>query len=251
MLYRGACIDTHIDLISATCCGCQGYLHSSPEYGMKRLLSEEMGDIYQLSHVFRDGELGERHHPEFTMVEWYRMGVSFEAMIQETLDFVRLFLAVTTSEEFTYREIFEAFTGHSPEEIEDHDAALAFTIEPQLGKEKLTVIKDFPPEKAALAKTRWNGKEFVAERFEIYYQGIELANGYHELTDPMEQRRRLEASNAERQRLGKSQYPLDEQFLKSLEKGIGDCCGVAVGFDRLMMIRHQVKDIREVLPFTW
>lgn len=266
ILSREASVDAHIDVISTH----DGhFLHTSPEYGMKRLLAEGMGDIYQLSHVFRDGEMGEKHNPEFMMAEWYRVGVSFEEIIEETLDFIRLFLGNLPSTKLSYREAFQNYTGidytivseqELVEYLEGHDiqvhekeknsllnVILGLIIEPNLVD--LSVLIHYPATQAALAQTTWNGDEHVSERFEIYYQGMELANGYHELTDPIEQRRRLVEANHQREKMGKQRLPLDENFLQALEKGLPDCCGVAVGFDRLMMLRHNRQDIRDVIPF--
>ena len=128
---------------------------------------------------------------------------------------------------------------------------VSFAIEPLLGKNELFVLKYFPATQAALSQVKQLDDESVAERFEIYYQGIELANGYHELVDPKEQRKRLALSNQKRICLGKSSLPIDEHFLCALEKGIPDSCGVAVGFDRLMMLRHKKDHISDVIPFSW
>ena len=137
----------------------------------------------------------------------------------------------------------------------DKDTILSFLlseiIEPKLGKDHLFILTDYPASQAALAKTYQQEGNFVAERFEIYYRGYELCNGYHELTDAKEQRRRFEEANIERVAQGKRSLPIDEAFLEALERGIGDCCGVAVGFDRLMMLRHGVDTIESVMPFTW
>jgi lysyl-tRNA synthetase class 2 len=244
-------IDLHIDLIGANACGKKGYLHSSPEYGMRRLLSEGIGDIYQLSHVFRDSECGSRHNPEFTMCEWYRLGFTLDELMLETLDFIRLFLNVSEQEVLTYEEAFLKYAGKRPNEVEDQDHTLAFEIEPKIGRGKFTIIKDFPREQAALSRIEWNGSEYVAKRFEIFYQGMELANGYHELIDGDEQEMRLLASNQERKKIGKEEYPLDHAFLNALKQGLPDSCGVAVGFDRLMMLKNGAEHISEVIPFAW
>ena len=248
ILSRSASVDVHIDLVNAVCCGKQAFLHSSPEYGMKRLLAMGIGDIYQISHVFRDGERGERHTVEFTMAEWYRINFSFQQMIDETVEFIRLFLdqLPATPEIFSYQELFLYYTGKYPSTVEERDAVYAFEVEPNLGKQVLTVVNGFPPEQAALSAI---GADGLAERFEVYYQGIELANGYHELTDPLEQQRRLVEANVERKKLGKQVLPIDEDLFQALAQGIPDCCGVAVGFDRLMMLRHQVEEIREISSF--
>lgn len=241
-----ASVDVQIDLIEARCMGKKAFLHSSPEYGMKRLLAEGIGDIYQISHVFREGERGERHNPEFTMVEWYRCGFPFERMIEETLAFISLFFQSDESsfERLGYREAFLRYLGYYPDSIEERDRLFAFEIEPNL---EATVIFAFPPEQAALSRIE-NG---TALRFEVFYKGIELANGYHELTDVGEQKKRFERNNRQRLAFGKEAYPIDTLFLKALEEGMPDCCGVAVGFDRLMMLRHDAQAIDEVIPFTW
>lgn len=251
MLSTTGPVDCHIDLVQATCCGKPSFLHSSPEYGMKRLLAQGCGDIYQLSHVFRDGEFGDRHNPEFTMVEWYRLGYSFDAMIQETIDLIHLFLPGASVEFLSYRDAFEKIGGKPYTQVQERDAFFAFEIEPHLGKEGLTVLTGFPPSEAMLSQVSFNGKEMVAERFEIFFHAMELANGYHELTDPQEQERRLIEANAKRHALGKSAYPIDRRFLESLRSGIPDCCGVAVGFDRLMMLMNEESEIHNVMALSW
>lgn len=278
LLNQFACIDAHIDLIAATYSKSEvRYLHSSPEYGMKRLLAEGIGDIYQLAHVFRDGELSYKHNPEFMMAEWYRIGFTLEQMIQETADFIRLFLGNLRLQTIHYRALFIKETGidsckasakelfdyikkegisYYPEiESEGKDALLNLIlgskIEPSLGKEELTVLAYYPASQAALAKRNVIEGEEVAERFEIYYQGIELANGYHELGDSKEQSLRLDEANAHRIELNKLPLPIDHLFIEALRKGLPDCCGVAVGFDRLMMLRQKQTDIAEVLSWGW
>jgi lysyl-tRNA synthetase class 2 len=278
LLTSGASVDVHIDLIPAIYNGNETrYLHSSPEYGMKRLLASGMGDIYQLAHVFRDGEWGARHNPEFMMAEWYRLNIDLKTMIQETVDFIRLFLGTLPYSIISYRELFEKQTGLdyvllSEQDLFDYiqttdipfypsvanegkdsllNLILGHRIEPQLGQNELTVLTDYPASQASLAKKRWNGPEEVADRFEIYYKGIELANGYHELTNASEQRNRLNEANDTRISMKKGSLPIDEKFLTALERGLPDCCGVAVGFDRLMMLRHHQTNIAEVLSWGW
>lgn len=278
ILSRQASIDTHIDLIRALYQGEDScYLHSSPEFGMKRLLAEGSGDIYQLSHVFRDGEWSSKHNPEFTMTEWYRIGFSFEQMIDETIQFIRLFLGNLSYEIVSYRDIFLKITGidyvktseqdlfeyiqrtgisfypHILQEGKDAllNLILASQVEEKLGQGQLSVLAYYPATQAALARKQWRGVEEVAERFEVYFQGVELANGYHELTDAREQRERFHESNKVRKTLNKSPLPIDNNFLQALEKGLPDCCGVAVGFDRLMMLRQQQKNIADVITWGW
>lgn len=280
MLSAAAPIDLHIDVMKVSLKNNQtGYLHTSPEYAMKRLIASGIGDIYQIGHTFRDGEIGPLHNPEFTMVEWYRLGIPFDQMIAETLDFIRLFLGSSMPQQtMTYRQTLLHYlnidynTATLPELLAcaksrgldlpadaatwDRDTLLqllvSFIIEPHLGIDELFVLKYFPSSQAALSKTlRLPDGESVACRFEVYYKGIELANGYHELTDAIEQKRRLEASNAARLQAGKDALKIDEKFIEALRSGLPDCCGVAVGFDRLMMLKHSLSDLRNVLPMVW
>jgi elongation factor P--(R)-beta-lysine ligase len=248
ILSHAASVDVHIDVVNVACCGKPAFLHTSPEYGMKRLLAEGIGDIYQISHVFRDWEKGERHTVEFTMAEWYRVGFSFQQMKDETLEFMRLFLdhLPATYETYSYQEVFQKYAGSFPESLEERDAIFSFEVEPHLGKETLAVIDRFPPEQAALAQI---GEDGFAERFEVYYRGIELANGYHELLNSLELSERIHAANQERKCLGKQVLPVDKDFIQAFEVGLPDCCGVAVGFDRLMMLRHHLEEIRDVSCF--
>jgi lysyl-tRNA synthetase class 2 len=276
ILSPSASVDAYIDLIPARYNNCETrYLHSSPEYGMKRLLSEGIGDIYQLSHVFRDGECGEKHNPEFMMIEWYRKGITFSELVQETGDLVKLFVGNLPSRTLSYREVFQKYADldyvqettqtlkqylrnrnihfHESAQTKDEllNVILGTVIEPHLGKDELFILAYYPASQAALAKTFWNGNEPIAERFEIYFQGLELANGYHELVDSDEQRKRFHEENEERVQLGKSPLPIDENFLDALKIGLPECCGVAVGFDRLMMLRHKRSNIADIIPFAW
>ncbi len=252
--------DKNIDVIAVD--QDNGYLHSSPEYAMKRLLAEGIGDCYYLGHVFRKGELGHLHNPEFTMVEWYRLGVTFSDMIQETCEFLFLFFGPQPIRLLSYREAFEQYVGINYSTIslsELHQLThsdwprdtcihylLSHQIEPHLGQNNLTVIIDYPPHEAALACVTEKNGELVAERYEIYHQGVELTNGYHELSDAEELRRRFDRINLSRA----EPYALDEKFLTAL-KHLPECCGVALGFDRALMLRHKLKSIKQVIPFAW
>lgn len=277
-LSHAAPIDLHIDVMTVTLSPEEkGYLHTSAEYGMKRLLALGMGNIFQISHVFRSGEVGPLHNPEFTMVEWYRLAYPFPELMEETVDFICLFLGDTPTSYLRYRDAFLHYLhidytvascsdllttacNHGMELSKDAERwekdtllqlLFSFLIEPQLGKEQLHVIYDFPASQAALAKIQHHADEEIALRFEVYYKGIELANGYDELTDPQEQRKRLERANQARIATGKNPLKMDENFLKALYDGLPDCCGVAVGFDRLMMLRHQKEHLHHILPFSW
>jgi lysyl-tRNA synthetase class 2 len=270
ILSHAAPIATHIDVLSIDRPE-KAYLSTSAEYAMKRLLAEGSGDIYQLSHVFRSEEAGRLHNPEFTMIEWYRVGVSFQFLIDETLELIRMFLGDIPVQTHTYTGVFKQFAGIDPRTATASDLKaiaeqhhllsdswdketllhflLAFLIEPQLAG--LHVIRDFPREQAALAQLYQTEEGWVAERFEAYFNGIELANGFHELTDPVEQRQRFIDDNLERQRRGKEQLPIDENFLSALEQGLPDSCGVAVGFDRLLMLQMNKNSLKEILPYPW
>ena len=277
ILSRAAPIDEHIEIMSVNLEKDQlGYLHSSPEYAMKRLLSLGAGDIFQMSHVFRLGEISPRHNPEFTMVEWYRIGAAFPAFIEETVEFIRLFLGNISSSILPYREAFLRFanidyvkasekelltcakahnielsTSSPPDKETLLHLLMGFVIEPHLGKDEILVLTDYPASQAALAETVQKEDELVAKRFEIYYHGIELANGYSELTDASVQKERLLETLKKRKQDQKEDLPLDENFLKALAMGIPRCCGVAVGFDRLMMLRHNTSHLEDILPLAW
>jgi lysyl-tRNA synthetase class 2 len=274
-----ACVDAHIDLIQAKMSGSKaGYLHSSPEYAMKRLIASGLGNIFQISHVFRYAEVGPLHNPEFTMAEWYKKGISFHEMIEMTLDFIKLFTGPQAIVTLSYKELFQQYAGLSlssscektlrdfiykkeenpPSGLElwDRDTLLqyigSFYIEPRLSGAMLHVITHFPASQAALSQVvKDQDGDLVAKRFEVYCQGIELANGYHELASAEDLEKRLQASNQQRVTLGKEPLPYDPHLIAALEKGLGDCCGVAAGFDRLMMLHQKSRHIKEVIPFSW
>lgn len=267
-------IDLHIEVMQTKVSDKEtGYLHTSPEYLMKRLLSFGLGDIYYLGHVFRKNELGQIHNPEFTMAEWYRSNTSYENFLNEIVEFIQLFLPCSSFKRLSYRETFLKYTQMdyltaSKEELFnfakkhididqmwDKDTLLnlilSHLIEPCLGRDELFILDSYPASQAALAKTKMAGDEEVAMRFEFYYNGIELANGFHELSCSKEQRRRFLQENEKRKANQKKPLELDEKFLEALERGIGDCFGVAAGFDRLFMLKHKKKELKEVIPFSW
>lgn len=273
ILSHAAPIDTHIDVMTVHFTdGQKGYLHTSPEYAIKRLLSECPVDMYQLSHVFREEEVGPLHNPEFTMIEWYRIGFSLKELIDETVHLIQLFLGPIQPTFFSYQNLFLHFAGIDPfqtttsellEKAETFNLKgssswdintwlhfyMGFFLEPQM--QGLTVVHSFPASQAALSRLRLDGPHPVADRFEIFFNGIELANGFHELTDPGEQRQRFEKASQERCALGKPSLPIDEHFLRALELGLPDCSGVAAGFDRLLMLKQKASSLKSVLPLTW
>ncbi len=250
------------------------FLHASPEYAMKRLLAAGSGDIYQICHVVRGLESGRLHNPEFTLIEWYRLGFSLEALMDEVEALVRELLgevsAQRSSERISYRDAFarelglDPFTAPAAELAKaaqplgfagagtDRDVWLELLmgslVGPRLGREALTFVHGYPATQAALA--RLDPREpRVARRFELYCDGIELANGFHELAAPNEQRARFERDNAQRRRLGLPVFPPDERLLAALGSGFPDCAGVALGFDRTLMLATGATHIDEVLAF--
>lgn len=263
-LVKRAPIDANIDVMTVSVSPSEnGFLHTSPEYAMKKLLSEGASDIYFLGHVFRRGEIGKRHNPEFTMAEWYRIGFSLKQMIQETCLFLSLFLGDLPIRHLSYRKAFLEYAklnytqdplpviNSSWSRTETLHYILSHEIEPHLGKDELTILTDYPPYEAALACVKEKDGEFVAERFEIYHKGVELANGYHELSNAEELKNRFEKENRMRLSRNEQPYILDEIFLAAMRKGIPDCCGVSVGFDRALMLQEKKESLSEIIPLHW
>ena len=248
------------------------YLQSSPEYAMKRLLAAGSGCIYQMAKVFRNGEVGHKHNPEFTMLEWYRLGFDERHLMREVADLVSTISGINTFEEYSYQAVFETFLGidiltatnellaqtmNQHVEVSgeyDRDGWLnllmSHCIEPQL--KGAVFIYDYPASQAALARVKQDEQgNTVAARFELFVNGIELANGYHELTDSDEQNRRFEQDLSERKALGLPQRPYDSRLVKALANGLPDCAGVALGVDRLLMLALNKNAISEVMPFDF
>lgn len=256
---------------------CDYYLQTSPEYAMKRMLAAGSGAIYQISKAFRQGEQGRYHNPEFTMLEWYRPGFNHHKLMDEMDELLQLLLATSKAERYTYAEIFDTYLRINPhtassamlqnlaevnhiqvkDPIEDRDTwlnlLLSHLIEPHLGKNVPCFVYDFPKTQAALARIQQMqaGDPFVASRFEVYFLGIELANGFHELQDAHEQRKRFEMNLNKRKQLGLNMLPIDEYFLAALEHGLPDCAGVALGVDRLIMLATNTTSIADVLSFSF
>ncbi len=252
------------------------WLHTSPEHAMKRLLAAGSGAIYQICHVFRDGEAGRRHNPEFTLVEWYRPGFSLSQLMDEVEALVADILPSPTSVRMSYDALFLRYAGVSglhassaelraclehagiavPATLDAddldgwRDLVLSLLIEPQLPDGGLFVY-DYPASQAALARVRdaTDAAIPVAERFEFYYDGVELANGFHELADAGEQSRRFDLELAQRADAGLAPVPRDEALLSALAAGLPDACGVALGFDRLCMLALGANHIEDVLAF--
>jgi len=252
------------------------WLQTSPEFAMKRLLAAGARAIYQVTRVFRLGEQGPLHNPEFTMVEWYRAGDGMKEGMQLTSDLCEALLRRGPAERLGYAEAFRRHVGLDPhaadaEELasaaegcgvvppaslsmEDRDGwldlLLAERVQPHLGHKRPVLLYDYPVGKAALAKVRAEEPP-VAERFELYVAGIELANGYHELLDPAELLRRSARANAQRQADGKPALPERSRLLAAMEAGLPAAVGVSLGFDRLVMLAAGAKGLAEVMAFPF
>jgi lysyl-tRNA synthetase class 2 len=250
------------------------YLHTSPEYAMKRLLAAGSGDIYQICHVVRGNERGRLHNPEFTLIEWYRLGFSLGALMDEVEALVRILLGsahgARRGERLTYREAFARELSLDPFTVPDatlleaarhrglesgganRDELLEFLmavgVGPRLGRGALSFIHGYPATQAALARLDPQDPR-AALRFELYCEGVELANGFHELQSPVEQRARFERDNAQRRRAGQPVRPPDERLLAALAAGLPDCAGVALGLDRTLMLALGAEHIDQVLSF--
>ncbi len=252
------------------------WLRTSPEYPLKRLLAAGVGDCYELGRVFRNGEAGGRHNPEFSMLEWYRVGWDPLRLIEETVDLVQRALGLIGRQasvvSWTYRELFQQGLGHDPFAASDAqlraplaghgigddglsrddwlDLLITHRLQPAFPADRITVIRDWPASQCALAKLR-AGEPAVAERFELYLGHHELANGYHELTDPVEQRQRFQRDLATREQRIASLPPLDENLLAAMADGLPACAGVALGVDRLLMAMLGTDRIADVLAFDF
>lgn len=255
-----------------------GYLHTSPEIAMKRLLAAGSGSIYQITKAFRVGERGARHNPEFTLLEWYRVQTDYTAFIAENIELIQTvlqpYLALQPAQYLRYRDAFRQYAQVDP--VQDsvvtlreiccayHDIAsvqldpddrdtwldllLTHSVEPALPRDRLVVIYEYPASQASLARLCPNDSA-CAERFEIYLNGVELANGFHELSDATEQLVRIEHELQQRKKLDLAQVPANPYFLAALQHGLPDCCGIAIGVDRLVMLAAQVATINEVISF--
>ncbi|MFU2314921.1 elongation factor P--(R)-beta-lysine ligase [Rahnella sp. PCH160] len=249
------------------------YLMTSPEYHMKRLLAAGSGPIYQMGRSFRNEEAGIHHNPEFTMLEWYRPRYDMYRLMNEVDDLLQQVLDCDTAETLSYQQAFTRHLGVDPlsadktelrevaakldlsniadtEEDRDTLLQLLFTmgVEPHIGRDKPTFVYHFPATQASLAEISTEDHR-VAERFEVYYKGIELANGFRELTDGREQRQRFEQDNRKRAARGLTQHPIDNNLLDALEHGMPECSGVALGVDRLIMIALRATSLSQVLAF--
>lgn len=279
-LSLGSITDPHIEVLSSRTRS-QGqdltyYLQTSPEFAMKRLLCAGSGSIYQLGKVFRAEEIGRRHSIEFTMLEWYRVGLdhwqlmdeiqcllSFvlndNAFVCERLSYQAAFVRHVGLDPFTatHLQLQQAAHQHTEYGLQENDRdtllELLFSsvVESAIGQSSPCFIHSYPASQAALAKTQLDDNGvWVAARFELYWRGMELANGYHELTDAKEQARRFAEDIVARQRMALAERQSDERLITALESGLPACAGVALGVDRLLMLLCHTSHIREVLPFA-
>jgi lysyl-tRNA synthetase class 2 len=278
VLAHATVTDVHLGSLQTRIAGLGSfYLQTSPEFAMKRLLAAGSGDIFQIARAFRDGERGALHNPEFTLIEWYRLGFDADALMDDVERLVSRLLApycaLDAGERLSYREAMRAIAGIDPssasagellECLQQHGVALpvppprerddcldllmSTVVGPRLGIGRLAFLYEFPASQAALACLK-RGDPAVAERFEMFLDGIELANGFHELADSGEQRRRFEQDLARRAAAGLEQPSMDERLLAALEHGLPDCSGVALGFDRLVMRAAGARRIDAVIAF--
>ncbi|WP_047049239.1 elongation factor P--(R)-beta-lysine ligase [Vibrio mexicanus] len=249
------------------------YLMTSPEFHMKRLLAAGSGCIYQINKAFRNEESGRHHNPEFTMLEWYRVGFDHHQLMDEMDELLQLILTCSKAERMTYQRAFQIVLGICPLEAnmenlkqvanglglsdianteEDRDTLLqllfSMGVEPKIGQDVPAFVYDFPASQAALAKINLEDPR-VADRFEVYFKGIELANGFHELTDSSEQLQRFQSDNRMRNQMGLEEQPIDHHLIEALTCGLPNCAGVALGIDRLIMLALGCKHIDGVITF--
>ena len=249
------------------------YMMTSPEYHMKRLLAAGSGSIYQLGRSFRNEEAGRHHNPEFTMLEWYRPHYDMYRLMNEVDDLLQQILDCNSAETLSYQQAFLRHLDIDPlsadkaqlreaaakldlsniadtEEDRDTLLQLLFTVgvEPHIGRDKPAFVYHFPASQASLAEISTEDHR-VAERFEVYFKGIELANGFHELTDGDEQLQRFEQDNRIRAKRGLPQNPIDMNLIAALKQGLPDCSGVALGVDRLVMLKLGAERLDDVIAF--
>jgi elongation factor P--(R)-beta-lysine ligase len=252
------------------------WLRTSPEFALKRMLASGVGDCYEMGRVFRNGEVGKRHNPEFTMLEWYRTGWDHQKLMDETAELIRAAMHLAgkkaTVRDTSYRQLYQDTFGFDPVTANESelrsplavydidpegltrddwlDLLMTHLIQPAIPSNRILIVYDYPATQAALAKLRRDGKNAVAERFEVYVGPSEVANGYHELNDAVEQRERFGADLSKRQKRALTQPVVDERLLAALPK-LPDCAGVAVGIDRLLMAMQATDRMQDVLAFPF
>jgi len=264
IMVRTPALELHIDASPAG----KGYLRTSPELHMKRLLCAGYERVFQIGPCFRSGERGNLHNPEFTMLEWYRAPADYMDILSETRELLgyaaKTCLGKMTFEKngekidlgtewlsFSVSECFEKFAGWNPADNFDErrfDDDLVNCVEPRLPRDRPVVLRDYPAAAAALARLKADDRR-LAERWELYLGGIEIANAFSELADPAEQRKRFEECAQKRRAMGREVYELDGEFLAALEAGMPPCAGIALGLDRLLMLFAGAQSLDDVLPF--
>lgn len=278
ILSRAGNTDPRLESFSVTLPGGgRRYLNTSPEFAMKRLLAAGSGPIYQVARVFRVDERGRLHNPEFSMLEWYRPEWNHHQLMTELDELLQQLAGTSSAGRITYAEVFATCCDIDPHtagietlrtagsrlgvSLEDATAAhlsrdewldllMTHVVAPALGRDQPIFVYDFPASQAALARVR-SGTPAVAERFELFLDGVELANGFHELVDAGEQRRRFTVDAANRREGKLEEIPLDESLLGALEAGLPPCSGVALGLDRLLLRICNETDLGAVLAFPW
>ena len=250
------------------------YLQTSPEYAMKRLLAAGSGDIYQICKAFRAGEIGRKHNPEYTLLEWYRLGFDHYQLIRETAELIVNILGRPSWEVWPWGKLFQEILsvdihraseevlavlvqkhiGPLPDDLDRNgllDLLMSHCIEPAIAEYGVVFVVDYPASQAALAKKIESNNMVFGARFECYVDGIELANGYWECTDAEEIRMRFEEDNRTRKRRGLIPTPIDERLLSAMERDFPECAGVALGVDRLLMLKLGTSSLSETMPFDW
>lgn len=281
VLGHGGSTDLHLASLSSEATTPAGrerlWLQTSPEFAMKRLLAAGAGPIFQLARCFRDGEVGRRHNLEFTLLEWYRPGLSLDGLIEESAELVRRVLGRDPGplRRHRYRELFREHLAIDPftvpldalrrlagergglvmdEASRDDclDLLISLAIEPHLGRDGIEVVVDYPASQAALARRHRDPEDgkWVASRFELYLEGLELANGYDELTDAEEQAARFAEDNAARRAAGLPQVDVDQRLVAALAHGMPEGSGVALGIDRLIQLALGRESVAEVMAFA-
>ena len=289
LLSRYSTTDPHLHSLQSSFRDQVCYLNTSPEYAMKRLLAGCRQSIYQICKAFRDDELGPGHNPEFTLLEWYRPGYDMQQLMDEVAELVETLCGFSKLssvdnpqfERLSYQQAFEDFAGINPhqtsskqcyqvakinnveipqglsldtdDEVDDWlDWLLMQLVLPAFNKQGFTFLYGYPASQCALAKVAKNEQQIlVAKRFELFFGEIELANGFHELTDAQEQLQRFQLEDQRRKKAGKEEGRIDENFIAALSSGLPDCSGVAIGLDRLLMVLTNTTCIDQVLTFSW
>jgi len=283
LISRYSTTDPHLDSLRTRFREQDCYLNTSPEYAMKRLLSQWQLPIFQICKAFRDDELGPYHNPEFTMLEWYRPGYDMMQLMAEVADLVRALFGQSeidlVFEYLSYQQAFENVTGFDPHQataeqcfqysVDNHveipqgltaaddvndwlDWLLTQMVLPAFKTDGFTFLYDYPAAQCALAKLEpGSGQSYVAKRFELFFGDVELANGFYELTDADEQLSRFQRENQKRECAGKEACCIDKNFIEALSNGLPDCSGVAMGLDRLLMVSTGAVSIDQVLSFAW